>query len=187
MMPSLPHSRSLRANGLGRVSNVESNRFVASAPLGGFAFILQLFQRGRSQSSKAFHKVIDLMDEFGSFGRGYPPASQPVLLDAAEIQQLFQKLHTLLGRIITVQVMAVSKASPTHKHAIHAFLKSAQNMVRRDSARAHHSNHPNIGRVLQSTNPSQVSSGVCSPGTQKAQDRGLEPVIAHALDPFYSE
>jgi hypothetical protein len=120
------------------------------------------------------------MDEFRSFGRGYPPAPQPVFLDAAEGKQLLQKFHTLLGRIITIQVMAVSEPSATHENTVHAFLKSTQNMVGGDATRAHHTHHPNVRRVLQTTDPSQVSSGVCSPSTQEAQDLGLEPVVAHA-------
>jgi hypothetical protein len=76
--------------------------------------------------------------------------------------------------------MAVSEPSATHENAVHAFLKSTQNMVGGDATRAHHAHHPNVRRVLQTTDPSQVSSGVCSPGTQEAQDLGLEPVVAHA-------
>jgi hypothetical protein len=72
--------------------------------------------------------------------------------------------------------MAIPLPSPAHKHAVYALLKRQQYVVRRNARRAHHPDYPHIGRILQSTNPSQVSSRVCSPGAQEADDFGFEIV-----------
>ena len=42
-----------------------------------------------------------------------------------------------------------------------------------------------ICRVLHTTDPSQVSSGVCSPGAQKTDNLGLKISVGHYLVSFY--
>jgi hypothetical protein len=69
--------------------------------------------------------------------------------------------------------------SATHKNTINPLLKGKDDVVRRDASTAHDPNNPDIGRVLQPTDPSQVSSRVCSPGTQKADDLGFKVLAAH--------
>jgi hypothetical protein len=65
-------------------------------------------------------------------------------------------------------------------------LKSKKNMMRRYTATTHHPDRTNIRRVLQTTDPSQVSSCVCSPGAQKTNDFGLKNVVTHFHYPFFS-
>jgi hypothetical protein len=60
--------------------------------------------------------------------------------------------------------------SAADKDPIHSFLKGQDDVVRGDASTAHDPNHPDVGRVLQPTDPSQVSSGVCSPGAKKTDD-----------------
>jgi len=117
--------------------------------------------------------------EFRPFRRGNPPGAQTIRLDPAECQELSQKTDPLVGCVITIQVMAFPEVSPAHKNAVYPLLEGPQDMVRRHAGRAHHANRSNIARVLQSTNPSQVSSGVCSPRTQKTHDLRLKTVFRH--------
>jgi len=70
--------------------------------------------------------------------------------------------------------------SAAHKNTVNALLKSPEHMVRRNASRAHHPDNTDICRVLHTTDPSQVSSGVCSPGAQKADDIGLKILITHS-------
>ena len=57
-------------------------------------------------------------------------------------------------------------------------------MVPGNASRAHYPDDTNIGRVLHTTNPSQVSSGVRSPGAQKADDIGFKILITHYNNPY---
>lgn len=74
-----------------------------------------------------------------------------------------EKTHPLICCIITIQVMTVTQMSPAHKHAINALLKSKKDMVRRHACTAHYPHYPDIRRVLQTTDPGQVSSSIRSP------------------------
>ncbi len=143
----------------------------------------QLSERRRTQFSEGIHKVPDLGGKFRSFSRRNPFGAKPLLLYSTESQQLLQKLHSLFGRIITVQVMAVSEVSPTDVDTVYALLKRPQDMVRGYARGTHHSDDPDIRRVLHTTDPSQVSSGVCSPGTEKTQYLGFKPAFTH-IKPF---
>jgi len=49
-----------------------------------------------------------------------------------------------------------------------------QDQVGADHTGTHHPHDAQIGRVLRTTDPSQVSSGKCSPRTQKSDDYRLE-------------
>ena len=89
-------------------------------------------------------------------------------------------MQAFAGGYITIQVMAFSNMSAPYKNAVNPLLKSQQEMMGRHAGRTHHPDHPDICRVLQSTDPSQVSSRVCSPGTQKAKHGWLKLVVAHA-------
>jgi len=75
--------------------------------------------------------------------------------------------------------MAVAQVSPTHEDAVHTLLKCPQNMVRGYTPGTHDPNSPDVRWILQSTNPSQVSSGVCSPRTQKTNNLGFKINVAH--------
>ena len=83
--------------------------------------------------------------------------------------------------------MAVAQMSPAHEHAVHALLKSTQNMVRRNTCGAHDPNGTDVRRILQSTNPSQVSSSVRSPCTQKADYFRFKIGITHIHSPLQDQ
>ena len=72
--------------------------------------------------------------------------------------------------------MTVTDMSAAYKHAVHPLLESQQNVVWGNAGAAHHPNDPNVGRILQTPDPSQVSSSVRSPGAQEADDFGFEIV-----------
>lgn len=90
---------------------------------------------------------------------------QPVRIDTAESQQLFQELDPFIGRVITIQVMAFAKISPAHKNTVNTPLKGQQDVMRRNTCRTHDPHGPDIRGVLQPTDPSQVSSSIRSPRT----------------------
>jgi hypothetical protein len=75
--------------------------------------------------------------------------------------------------------MAIAQMSPTHEYAVYPLLKSTQNMVRRNTGGTHNPNGTDVRRVLQSTDPSQVSSSVRSPCTQKADYFWFKIGITH--------
>jgi len=129
-------------------------------------------------------KRVEFVDQFGSLGGRDPACPQTLLVEAAELDHFLQNRHTLLGGIITVQVIAFTEVSSPDKDPVHPLLESKQNMMRRHTPTAHYPDSPNIRRVLQTTDPSQVSSGVCSPCTQKAYNFRFENVVTHRSVPF---
>jgi len=75
--------------------------------------------------------------------------------------------------------MAFTQMSPSHKDTVHALLEGKQYMMGRHTCGTHHPDGSDIRRVLQSTDPSQVSGSVCSPRTQETQNFGFEIGIVH--------
>lgn len=121
----------------------------------------------------------DFLYKLRRFGRGHPPGPDPFLFNTAEIQHLGQDSHPFFSRIITIQVIAFPQVSAAHKNAVNPLLKTAQQMMGRHAPRAHDPDDTDICRVLHTTDPSQVSSGICSPGTQKTDNMGFEIGVVH--------
>ncbi len=69
--------------------------------------------------------------------------------------------------------------SATHKNTVDTLLKRSENMMGRHATGARDPNNPDICRILHTTDPSQVSSGIRSPGAKKCDDMGFEFGIAH--------
>lgn len=69
--------------------------------------------------------------------------------------------------------------SATHKNAVNALLKGPEHMVGRDAPGTHDPDGTDIGRILHTTDPGQVSSGIRSPGAQKTDDMGFKIHVAH--------
>ena len=140
-----------------------------------------LFQRRWPHFSQFFNKFRHFFCKLRSFCRGYPFGMQTVFLDSTEGKQLLEKLNPLICRVITVQVMAFTQISPAHKNTIHSLLKSKKDMMRRHTCRTHYPHSPDIRGVLQPTDPSQVSSSVCSPCAQEAYNFWFVIGIVHGV------
>ena len=104
------------------------------------------------------------MHKFGSLGGRDPACFQPLFLYAAELEHFLEHRDSFLRGIITIQVIAFTEVSAADEHTVDSTLKCKQYMVRRNGTTAHYPDGANVRRVLQTTDPSQVSSGVCSPG-----------------------
>jgi hypothetical protein len=78
------------------------------------------------------------------------------------------------GFFITILVMAVAEVSAAHQNAVGPHLEGLENKVRGDPARTHDPDHPNVRRVLQSTDPGQVSPGIGAPVAAKSDDFWFE-------------
>lgn len=126
----------------------------------------------------------EFVDQLRRFRRRNPACLQACFVDPAECQHLLKNGYTLLGGQITIQVIAFTQTSAAYEDAIDSALKSKKNMMRRNAATTHHPDGTNIRRVLQTTDPSQVSSCVCSPGAQKTNDLGLKNVVTHFSFPL---
>ena len=80
--------------------------------------------------------------------------------------------------------MAVAQVSPAHKDTVHSLLKCKQDMMRRHTGGTHYPNSTDISGILQTTDPSQVSSGVCSPRAQKADNLRFKIGVGHNRYPY---
>ncbi len=69
--------------------------------------------------------------------------------------------------------------SATHKNTVNSLLKGTQHMMGRHAPGTHDPDNTDICRVLHTTDPSQVSSGIRSPGTQKTDDVGFKVLVVH--------
>jgi len=110
------------------------------------------------------------VNEFNGFRRRDPSCSETLRMDARKLQQLLQEGHPFIGHHITRLVMTFAKTSAGHKDAVRPCLQSLQDVVGRDRPGAHHPDDPDRRRILHSTDPSQVSRSISSPGTQKSND-----------------
>src|SRR3989339_1329172 len=75
--------------------------------------------------------------------------------------------------------------SAAHENAVHPLLECPQHMMGRHAPGTHDADDPDICRVLHTTDPSQVSSGVCSPGAQKTDDMGFKLCVVHLFLSLY--
>ena len=70
------------------------------------------------------------MNKLWSFSRRNPTGFKPLFLNSAELKHFSENSHTLLGGIITIQVIAFTEVSATYKDAVYPLLKSEKNMMR---------------------------------------------------------
>jgi hypothetical protein len=99
-------------------------------------------------------------------------------MNPRKLQQLLEEGHPFLSHDITTLVMTFADASAGDKDAIRPFLKGFQHIMRRDGSGAHDPDRPYGGRILHSTDPSQVSRSVSSPCAQECNDRRFR-IICH--------
>jgi hypothetical protein len=122
------------------------------------------------------------VNEFYRFRRRDPSHPDTVWVNARKLQQLLQEGQSFLCHDITRLVMTFADPSAGHKDTVGSCLKSLQDIMRRYRPCAHDPNGSDRCRVLHSTDPSQVSCGVCSPGAQESNDRRLK-IVSHNWTP----
>ena len=135
----------------------------------------------RTQFLQNRDEVLDFRGELRCLGGRDPCGPQPSLVQPVEGEQLPEEADPLAGGVITVQVIAVPDVSAAHEQAVHPLLEGEQHVVHGDAATAHNPHNANVGGILKPTDPGQVSSGVGSPGAEKAEDLGLEICLAHTI------
>jgi len=129
--------------------------------------------------------MVDFLDKLRRLGGRYPSGPKALFFQTAEIQHLGKNGHPFFSRIITIQVIAFAQMSAAHENAVHPLLECPQHMVGRHAPGAHDTDDPDICRVLHTTDPSQVSSGVCSPGAQKTDNMGFKISVVHLFLSLY--
>jgi hypothetical protein len=121
------------------------------------------------------------MDELhGLCGRD-PSRSETLRMNARKLKQLLQEGHPLIRHHITRLVMTFAETSACHEDAICPCLQGLQDVVGRYCPGTHDPNDPDRRRILHSTDPSQVSGSISSPGAQKSNDLGLKLLHHHLL------
>jgi hypothetical protein len=130
-------------------------------------------------------KICNHLDKLLRLGRGNPFQVQAVP-QPHEIEEFLKKRHSLDGHVITVQVMAVADMSPAHKDRVGTALERPQNVVRRDGGRAHDSDGPDIGRVLQAADTRKVGCAVSAPVAHKRDYLRLKNILFHLALLFYA-
>jgi len=81
--------------------------------------------------------------------------------------------------------MAFAETSARHKDAVRPCLQGLQHVVGRYRPGTHDPNDPDRRRILHSTDPSQVSGSISSPGAQKSDDLRFE-ILCHFFTPRIS-
>ncbi len=129
--------------------------------------------------------MIDFLNKFRCLGRRYPSCPESFFFHTAEIQHLGKNSNPFFSGIITIQVIAFAQVSATHKNAVHTLLKRPEHMMGRHAPGTHDTDNPDICRVLHTTDPSQVSSGIGSPGAQKTNNMGFKISVVHSFLSLY--
>jgi hypothetical protein len=101
-------------------------------------------------------------------------------VNAGKLQQLLQEGHPFSRHDITRLVMTFAETSAGHKDAVSPCLQGLQDIVGRYRPGTHDPNDPDRRRILHSTDPSQVSGSISSPGAQKSNDLRSK-LFSHAL------
>jgi len=69
--------------------------------------------------------------------------------------------------------------SPAHKNTVRPLMKRLQYMMGRNTPGTHNPDDTDVSRVLHTTDPSQVSGGIRSPGAEKSNDMRFKSCVAH--------
>jgi hypothetical protein len=99
-------------------------------------------------------------------------------VNAGKLQQLPQEGHPFIRHDITRLVMTFTETSAGYKDAIRPCLQGLQDIMRRYRPGTHHPDDPDRSRILHSTDPSQVSRSISSPGAKESNDLRLK-IIRH--------
>jgi hypothetical protein len=102
-------------------------------------------------------------------------------VNAGKLQQLLQKGHPFIRHDITRLVMTFAETSASHKDAVCPCLQGLQDIVGRYRSGTHNPDDPDRRRILHSTDPSQVSGSISSPGTQESNNLGSKLLCHHLL------
>ena len=78
------------------------------------------------------------------------------------------RIGSMIGVDEGEEVMAFAQVSTNHQNAIRTFVQGVDHQIGTHHPGAHHPHHPKVRGILQTTDPSQVSSGVCSPRAQES-------------------
>jgi hypothetical protein len=85
-----------------------------------------------------------------------------------------------LGFVITFQVMTVAQVSPHDQNAVDALAQGVHYQVGVNHPGTIHPNDPEIWRVLQPGDASQIGSGIGAPVAEKSENDWFK-VIRHGL------
>ena len=102
------------------------------------------------------------------FGGGNPFQAQAVLIDAKQSQYFPGFFNDLPASDITFQVMAISDMSTGHQHTVRPSLKRLKQEAVIHPAGAHQPDQTDIGRILHTGDPRQVSPGISAPVANKS-------------------
>jgi hypothetical protein len=70
--------------------------------------------------------------------------------------------------------MAVADVSAAYQNPVGPLLKGLEDEVRRDPARTHYPNHPDIGRILHPTDTGEIGASIGTPVTTESNDFGFK-------------
>jgi hypothetical protein len=121
------------------------------------------------------------MNEFKCLCGRDPPHTEAVWMNSREFQQLLKERQPFLSHDITRLVMTFTETSASHKDAVGPCLQGLQDIEGGYRPGTHDPNDPDRRRILHSTDPSQVSGSISSPGTQKSNDLGSKLLCHHLL------
>jgi hypothetical protein len=124
------------------------------------------------------------LHEARSFRRRNPFHPEPVRIDTAVLEHYFDSLFPGIGLVVTFKIMAFAQVTANPKDTVSPLGQGMHNDVRIDHSGTHKPDYAQVRRILQSTDPSQVSSGKSSPNAQKSYDDRLI-IIRHRGTPFY--
>jgi hypothetical protein len=127
--------------------------------------------------------LVDHIHELGGFGRGNPGKVQPSGLDTHVFHQIIEQGEFAARVIITFQVMAFSRMSPGHPHAVGTFFERRQCKFNAHSPGAGDPDHADIGWILHTPHTRKIRGTVAAPVTQETDYFGF-PVRHYGFLPM---
>ena len=110
---------------------------------------------------------------FCTFRCGNERHPEPAVIEPDAFHQPLDHEHPLCSLEVTFKIVAVTEMTSGDKYSVRTICKCFQDEERIDPARAHDTDNPYIGRVLDTTATCQVGSCIGTPVADNALDLGL--------------
>jgi hypothetical protein len=139
-----------------------------------------------AQFSDGFGDVVDDFDKLGRFRRRHPGKLQASGGDSHVFHQILEQRKLASGVVITFQVMAFTRMSPGHPHAVSPFSQSGQKKLRAHATGAGNPYDTDIGRVFHPAYTGEVGCPVAAPVAQKGNNFRIpfgHQFISFSFDP----
>jgi len=117
--------------------------------------------------------VLDQLCETAALGCRYPREVYPAFVHADVFQKVFKQSEFPTGHQVATNIVAVARVSPGGQHAVSSVTQRADYEQRVNPTGTRYAHHPDVGRVLDTSDTGQVGAGITAPVAQECYNFGI--------------